>query len=516
MKNIFFTAIILLVFGFTACEDAITEEATTFYSEATIFSTQEGIESAVNGMYSQFSGGDYYGSSWHLFVTPASGKFFSTQNANRDAVSLNIGSNNPSLERLWSGAYQTINIANTIIANLENGENNLVNTESALGQAYFVRGVLYTDLIRFFGDVPLRTEPTTLDDIHLGRTPRAQVIDLIISDLEKAKTMMNEAGATLYQRPGRLAANVYLAKLYMTLAGEDGGDAGFWTQAKQELQPVLGTAYQLTPTYAELFEPDNENTVESIFELQYGQTGGQRNSDQVRSYMPSRSTFLPASVVTFGRIRPNKEVFDNHRATYPDDPRIDATFIFDEYERNDGSTQKVYPEKTTGNQAFAVIRKWIDPAYNGTTQERNYIVLRYADVLLMAAEIENEISGPDAAYGFVNEVLSRARDLDGDGTSDTDSPADWEGMSREEFRARILDERRYELLSEGQEWFDTRRRGFQYFLDEVVEEHNTHPTFDETTDFVYPDSEKNMLMPLPLGEISGNTEISPAEQNPGY
>ncbi len=515
MKNILLLSIFLVSLC-TSCENALTEEPTTFYSEETVFSTEEGIETVVNGMYSQLSAPDYYGSSWHLFLTPVSGKFFSTQVAMQDAIGLNTNSNNPRLSDLWKQAFKTINTANIIIANLEGVGTEFSNSKSALANAYFMRGMLYLDLIRLFGDVPLRVSPTGLDDIHAPRTERAQIIDVIIADLEKAKTMMPSADEAPLGRPGRLAANVYLAKLYMTLAGEDGGDAAFWAKAQAELMPVMDGTYSLTSTYAELFEPDNENTSESIFEIQYGQTGGQRNSEQVRSYMPSNSTYLPASIVTFGRIRPNKEVFDEHVATYPEDPRIDATYIFDVYEKNDGSTQKIYPDKTTGKQAFPLIRKWIDPAYNGTTQERNYILLRYADVLLMAAEIENEINGPDAAYSFVNQVLTRARDIDGDGVDDTTSPADWTALSQDEFRTRILDERRFELLSEGQEWFDTRRRGFAYFLQEVVNEHNTHSTFDATTDYEYPSSEKNMLLPIPLDEISGNTEVSPSDQNPGY
>jgi len=515
MKNILLLSLFCLTL-FASCEKALIEEPSTFYSEETVFSTEEGIESVVNGMYAQLSAPNYYGSSWHLFLTPVSGKFFSTQTAMQDATSLNTNSNNPRLGDLWGQGYKTINTANTIIANLEGRATEFTNGETALGNAYFMRGMIYFDLIRLFGDVPLRITPTGLDDIHAPRTDRVQVIDLIIADLEKAKSLMPTNEEAPFGRPGRLAANVYLAKLYMTLAGEDGGDASFWSKAKTELTPVMDGTYELTPTYAELFEPSNENTRESIFELQYGQTGGQRNSEQVRSYMPSKSTYLPAAIVTFGRLRPNKEVFDEHIATYPEDPRIDVTFIYDSYEKNDGGIQKVYPDKTTGKQAFALIRKWIDPAYNGTTQDRNYIILRYADVLLMAAEIENEISGPDAAYDFVNQVLTRARDTNGDGVEDTASPANWTNFSQEEFRSRILDERRFELLSEGQEWFDTRRRGYDYFLNEVVNEHNNHSTFDSTTDYEYPTAEKNMLLPIPLDEISGNTEVSPSDQNPGY
>ena len=128
-------------------------------------------------------------------------------------------------------------------------------------------------------------------------------------------------------------------------------------------------------------------------------------------------------------------------------------------------------------------------------------------------EIENEINGPANAYQYVNEVLARARNT-ANGT--TTEPANFSGLTQEEFRSRILRERQYEMLAEGHEFYDTRRRGYKYFLDEVVTIHNNYPTFDPRKDFVYPISIKNMLLPIPSIEFSGNRAISVADQNPGY
>ncbi|MFK7935915.1 MAG: RagB/SusD family nutrient uptake outer membrane protein [Saprospiraceae bacterium] len=508
-----YTALLFLLFIMPACSDLLEEDALTFYSEDTVFSTESGAASAINGVYASLSDWNCYGSAFHNLIMPVSGKFFSTQRAALDATGLNTTPSNNSLTQMWEGFYQVINNANTVIKNVETSD--LATRETLLGEAHFLRGLTYLNLVRMFGGVPLRTKPTTLENIHQGRASRQAVIDVVIADLEKAKELLPETPEL--GKPAKWAANVLLAKLYMTLAGEDGGKASFWASAKNELEPVINSGvYQLTPTYAELFEPGNENTRESIFEMQYDHTGGGRNSDIVRIYTPSKSIYTPDGTETFGRMRPNKETFDAHFNQYPEDPRLETTFIYGRYEKKTGGFQKVYPEKTNGNQGFALIRKWLDPAYNGTTTTRNYILLRYADVLLMMAEIENEINGPDAAYQYVNQVLTRARDMDGDGAANTEQPADFADMTQDEFRTRILKERQYELLSEGHVWFDTRRRGYDYFLNEVVQPHNDHPEFDPTTDFTYPTSEKNMLLPIPLTEISGNQMISVADQNPGY
>ncbi|WP_367388009.1 RagB/SusD family nutrient uptake outer membrane protein [Lewinella sp. LCG006] len=511
-----YTFLFLALLSLTACQNALQEDPETFYNEEQVFATEEGVEAAVNGLFSAFFDGGYYGSSWHGMIMPLSGKFWSNQTASQDATSLNTASNNTWLLRLWPQMYTTINTANVIIANLEKSEAGLANQETALGQAYFIRSLVYFDLVRLFGGVPLRTTPTTFDDLHLARATKGEVYELVIADLQRAMDLLPAPGTYRLERPTPFTAQAYLAKVYLTLASE-GNDANYYNLAKTAaLEVIQNGPYQLTPTYAELFDFGNENTVESIMEIQYGQTGGVRNADIVRMYTPRNSIYVANNVVTFGRIRPNKETFDQHVNQYPGDPRIDATFIYDSYALNNGNTQTIYPTRTTGNDGYACIRKYLDPTYNGTTTSRNMILFRYADLLLMMAEIENELSGPDAAYDYVNQVLARARDLDGDGMSDTVEPADWSGMSQETFRFRIRQERLYELLAEGQDWFDTRRFGYDYFLETVVRPHNEHPTFDSNRDFVYPEDEKNMLLPIPLTEISGNQLVNPEDQNPGY
>jgi hypothetical protein len=515
MKSIKSFIVILVCFAsFNACN--IDENPTTFFSESSIFSSDEGAQTAVNGMYYAMSSFEYYGSGYVNLVLPVSGLFYSSQAANTDATGLNTTPANINLTSMWAGMYQAINAANVIIKNME-GSTAFKNRDAILGHAYFVRGHTYLNLFRFFGGVPLHTKPVTPDALHIKRSTKQEVVDLIIADLTKAKSLMLANDTYIKGRPSKWAASVYLAKLYMFLAPQD---ASNWAKAKAELTEVISSKqYSLVPKYSSLFELGTENTKESVFEIQYGHTGAIRTSDHSRLFTPAGSTFSPANTVTFGRLRPNKEVYDDHVKRYPTDPRIAATFLFDSYPRYaPNAPQNIYPKSKTGNNGWTCIRKWMDASYNGTTTERNYILCRYADVLLMMAEVVNEVDGPDAAYQYVNQVLARARDANGDGnaTPDATHPANWSGMTKDVFRERIMYERRYELLSEGEEWFDTRRRGYQYFLDNVITLHNNNPTFDATRDLKYPTAEKNMLLPIPLSEMSGNQAVTPADQNPGY
>lgn len=523
-KNIYKRLLILsLSISTISCSTFLDEELDTTIIKSELFSSKEGLEAAINGAYSSMGNGDYYGTSWHLLVMPHSGLFHSNQTASTDATSLNCTPTNISLPQLWEQMYRTVNITNEIITNIK--DTDFSNRDTILAQAYFLRAVTYFDLVRLFGDIPLRLEPTTVYNIHKPKATKQAIYDQVIADFEKAKLLL-PSDYTTYERgrPLKWAAYGYLAKVYMTLAGEDGGNPSYWQNAKDELNFVMGK-YTLVGNYASLFtetqgiSPVVENTSESIFELQYTYDGLYRNNDLIRIYTPSRYSYLPVTIPTFGRVKPNKEVYARHKSQYPGDPRINATYIYNTYPRYQSddvtiSNQNIYPNQLSGNNSFTYIKKWLDHGYSGTTTYRNMILFRYSDVLLMMAEIENELSGPTSAYPYVNAVLARAR------TSVSPAavqPADWSGMTQDEFRIRIMRERQYELLSEGQEWFDTRRRGYQFFINNVVIPHNnfTHNT-TSGVDYVYPISVKNMLLPIPSRELETNQALTPADQNPGY
>lgn len=556
MKNIFKYTTILFI-GFTAllsCEDVLTDEPENQFTELQVFSTEEGVETAVNGIYSQFQGYDYYGARMRLLLWPHSGKYNSKQGANDDANRLNIVNTNINLDKLWRGMWQTINQANIVIKNAEGS--GLANESSSVGQAYFLRGHTYFDLARIFEEVPIRLTPTTSDDIHIAKSTKEEVYNQVIADFKKAAELLPDRGEYIDGRPLKYAANAYLAKVYIFLAGQNDASiqpsnfnpvteaeitaasiSNFWQEAKDELDYVINNGgYSLTSTFAELWEQNSRNTSESIFELQYGHTGAVRTNDIIRDVLLSGSEYAPVGSTLFGRIRPNKEMFNDHIIQYSGidytgvtfipagnaaaiitldesvaDPRINETYVYNSYTRvNNGSNANLFPRINRGNNSYGHLIKYKDMTYDGTTTIKNIILLRYAEVLLLRAEVENEINGPAGAYAFVNQVLQRARTT---ATGTTVQPADWDASSvptQEEFRERIMKEREYELNGEGHEWFDMRRRGLGRFQ-EQVDHHNAAVVFynsENNRDFIYENIANEMVIPIPLAEISGNNLIN--------
>ncbi len=545
--------VILTTVFLNSCEDQLTDIPENQFTEVQVFSTEAGVETAVNGMYIQLQGYDYYGTGLRLLLWPHSGKYHSRQNANSDANRLNITNTNINLDQVWRGMWKTINQINLVLINVEG--NGLDNEATSLGQAYFLRAVVYFDLVRMFGEVPIRTLPTTKDDIHIAKNTEEEVYSLIIEDLKKAADLLPDAGEYINGRPLKYAANAYLAKVYVTLAGRNDASQNFpefnsvteseittasitdfWQEAKTELDYVINNGgYSLTSTFSDLWEQDSRNTSESIFELQYGHVGTSNSNGIIKDVVAKNSPNV-GDVNTWGRIRPNKEMFNDHIIQYSGidytgvdfipagstsddvlldenvaDPRINETFLFNFYNRStNNALVKVFPRKDRGNDAYAYLKKYRDLTYNGTTTIENLIVFRYADILLLRAEVENEISGPSTAYSFVNEVLSRARTTS---SGTTTQPADWDATSiptQDDFRERIMREREYELNGEGHEWFDMRRRGLARFQ-EQIDHHNAAVDFytsEGNKDFIFMNIETEGKIPIPLAEISGNNLIN--------
>ncbi len=512
-KIIVFTLGLIILSGGLSCKKILEESPSTFLGETAIYNTDEGAEAAIVGLYSRLNNLENFGLYYWQLVPALSGTMYSSVATWQDLISLNPTPNNERVSGFWTECYGTVNIANDILAKLPAYNINATVKNNVLGQAYFIRALTYFNLVRLWGGVPLRLSPTTTSTIHAPRASVSAVWDAIIEDLKKAKLLLADPASQTRSRPHKYAAYALLAKVYMTRASMSLDDASpFWQMAFAEAIEVYNQkVYSLVKPYSSLWLPGNENTAESIFEIQQNT---KTSEWKTQIYIPAAHPLLQGGTAG-GTYRSNKEIYDGHIAQYPNDPRIE-TYLDSQYVRTDNKvTVLVYPRNKT-TQGWPYMMKYYSANRSGFAADKNFIFFRYAELLLMLAEIENELRGPAGAYKYINEVLLRARDINGDGIGDVPQPANWAGMTKDNFRLRIMQERMYELRGEGQEWFETHRRGYDYFLQQVIRKHNNNPTRDAIRDFVYPENPKNMLLPIPSVEINSNQLIGQTGQNPGY
>lgn len=499
---------------FIACT---TEENPLALSKDNVYTTETGMTAAVNGVYDGL--GDYFSLQfiYHQLMNNTSGSFIG-HNDRSGLSNMDITGGYNHLNTYYQSTYKSIARANEVIANVAADETNLY-ILNQLGQTHFLRAYFYFNLVRTYGGLPLFLEPASLETLHKPRSSVEDVYGAIIADLENAKSLLYGAGLQEIGRPTNAAASFLLAKVYMTMAGDDNGSE-YWQMAYNNAIEVYGQ-YTLVADYNDLFSGDAglaNNNSESIFELQIN------TESHTSSYFQMFSPNKYGAYKGWRRVKPNAEVVDSHYDAYPTDPRIDATYL-DEYTEFPKYTRTRYtypnpnitPDKRNANWGFPFIFKFTnkDRSLTSNATNINFTIYRYAELLLMLGEIENELGQTASAMTRVNEVLTRARNSDPSGTPSAE-PADWTGLSQEEFREAIMYEYRFELLAEGQDFFTNRRRGWDWFRTNIILKHNNYVNFKDGVDLVYPDDVKMMLLPFPSNEINTNNLIGVEDQNPGY
>ena len=220
------------------------------------------------------------------------------------------------------------------------------------------------------------------------------------------------------------------------------------------------------------------------------------SSDWVRSYSPNNWL----SISTFGRLQVNADMYELHAAAYPSDPRIAETFVSTYTQMSNGNTKKVYPDRSRNNfnNAHPYFLKFAekDQTASDLFTNKNIILYRYGELLLMLAEISNELQNGEQ-IGYVEELLSRVG---------LTPQANYSG-TQDDFRNAIMREYQFELMGEGQDCINIRRRGYNWFKTNVIDVHNNNPLFDPTLDVTFAEGEEYMFLPIPATEININQEI---------
>jgi len=507
MKNLKF--ILVLIFGFLSSSCNLDEDP--IFLDTTLYDNPDSATAALDGIYQKLTTYDSMERRYWiingfsgLFITHRQGNSVNNPH-NSSLMALNPIQDQAS-EAFWRGLYSAIAQTNAAIENITVVENPITNDEllfsDIAGQAYFARAWAYFDLTRLFKDIPLWTELPDENNLNKAKSTTKEIYTQVISDANMAASLINGTSGNGY--PKQHAANMLLAKLYMTLATNPDLREGsltemdYWQMAYDEAIKVYGQ-YSLVADYSSIFTDSNENNSESIFEFQLSQDA--TNSQMGRNYTPNGYKVAQA----FGWLRVHADVFEIHRDTYPNDPRIDATYLYDYTNANNGNALRTYPAITTRLNVRASHPYFFKFAEKNTTHSNQYnsqniVIYRYADLLLMLAEISNELQNGQQ-LGYVTEVLNRV------------------GMtpqvgflgSQVEFRDAIMNEYRFELIGEGEDAHNNRRRGFGYFLNKTIMKHNnnSNPGFKPLVDILLnTDPTGTMTLPIPQSEINTNELIN--------
>jgi len=397
-------------------------------------------------------------------------------------------SNNGNLTEAWKACYEGINRANY----LQENKNKLafVGKDALYGQVYFLRAYYYFELVRMFGDVPLFVDKrlSVSDSKKFSRAPKADVYKQIELDLTNAIAVLPNVNVEK-GRVTKYAAQALLGKVLLYQGKFDASAA--------MLENVVNGPFNLVANFGSIFLQAGENGTESVFEIQYSnvspfydwsnpgrgqgnlavQICGIRNLTGTSPYSSGWATNLPtknlADAFAAGDTRKAVTVLDIE-AYKTANPSFNITYTVAPYKNTGLYNQKYMPR--VGETSGQIELNYLN----------NFRTIRYADVLLMAAEANNRATtaNDSKAQTYLNRVRKRAFGDDLHNITSTGTT----------LRQAIWDERRLELAMEGDRFFDLVRTG---------------QAAAKITGFTVG---KNELFPIPQHEV----DISGLKQNPGY
>lgn len=550
-RHIFHSVLAATVLSTTGCTDVITEEPDSYYERDEFFTTAEKAEMAVLGIYNGLP--VIYGEKDGMSLPCSDDIYYvngtTSDNGRRDVGHYVVRTNNTWVSGVWDGKYNIINRANYTISGIESmsGWQQNPTLLRLLGEARFLRAQSALDLVRYWGDVPFKTAHTSGYEKAYGpRVPRDEIYAQVIEDLNFAKTYLpwaDEVGTP--ERASQGAARGLLMRALLSRAGYSLQADGQLTRPDGKtrsecFQGVIdewlafeekGYHTFYPGGYEELFKTFSQGTLdtsESIFEVAFlaGKNNGnwgtymgpavaapQISSTESNKYMGRANAVF--------RVVPEWRNFFDENDSRRDVMVCTHSYTWDESINNHKLTEQKNPRNWYPGKWR---REWMPLGYiDPNKTDVNFCMLRYADVVLMAAEAYGETGNTAEAWRLINLVRERAGATAVDASNYAkiykapkvhDLPYISDGDEAGRVRTAIYWERGFELAFEGQRKFDLLRWGvlgdaLKLFGEKIDSRIVSYPA---GANFI---KGKHELLPIPQDEMQVNPYLNNTN-NPGY
>lgn len=482
--KVIFTSIFVLGLTIQCSEEFLERTPPSSLTEDIFFKTEEDALATINAAYAAIQLTPMYSDSYpKLSEVPSDDTALNnTSGLSFDTFTFNAAEGQ--LDGAYQSCYEGIFRANLAIQRIPDIEIDQSLGNRLIGEAKFLRALYYWHLATLFGEVPLvlEADPSDLDKGAVEKSSVDAVYQQMITDLQEAEAALPATyDESNIGRATKGAAQALLGKVYLYMEDYPNAETNF-------LKVINSDNYELFPDFATLFTEANDNSVESIFEIQYANVGGgawagsdgaNNNETNLRWRLN-----LPQCCGGFGNLLPTQSIVDEYEEG---DPRLDASIFRDGDFYDD--VDPVYSEEWT--PTGYTIKKGMFPVMrNEAASGQNWLIIRYADVLLMYAEAANENDNMQDAIDAINEVRDRV-----------DMPFlptdEYPVSNKEEVFDAIVHERRVELAFEYHRYNDLKRWGLA----------------PEVLGPLGYQSPKHRYFPLPQAELDVNPEL---QQNSNY
>ena len=487
----------------SSCEKELILSSPSQLTAAGFWDTEEGALTAQTGMYANlrskastlWSLGEIRSDIWggRTYESPAN---VSLIESNISIATAPYGG--------WAGIYSTIHRINDLLVNVPNIEfNNETDKNHLLGQAYGIRALYYYTMLKTWGGVPIITEPLTdinPSELSKPRASEAEVMNQIKADIAESLSYFGSDNSywnnskVFWSKAATLALK---GDVYIWSGNLLGGGTADFNEAKSALQSVASVGgVSLESNFSNLWGVSNENNSEFIFAIQYKRdeasnfynsfTGRSTEiNPQYNEKGESMSSFIIAGANRYGQSEKTIQLLDDGN-----DARKDATFIRLYTDNNSGTGYDTYDES---KYFGSILNKFLGRVSGSERIFENDVPLyRYADVLLLLAEVKNYL-GEDPS-SEINQIRQRAY-----GANYVAELHGYSNGTLTENTNAILTERYKEFIGEGKRWWDLRRAGNSNVIENIS--------------FLSPGDEYKLVLPITLDMIGRNPLL---DQTPGY
>lgn len=459
----------------TSCDDILDTKAESAMDEVQIYSKYELAYGTITSIYHSFGETNSYRGRvlpWYGFNTDIEWYNNSDKvgDGKADIAVYACETNNNQLNIAndpWSKMYEAVERCNLAIAGLRNYGNTENDKKMAhlLGEALTLRAVLYADIVNCWGDVPARFEPVSAETMYIPVSNKDIIFKQLIQDLQEAQDLVywpNEADITAtVEHVNKAFVKGLLARICMQAAGysvRENGTTALSSDAelaKSVLYPIAlqackdviesGTC-RLEDAYETIFINNCKDVVdagrESLWEIPFANEPSARGR-QVYTFGVKHQRTDQFGLGQGGQVGPTPHFFYDYSIK---DKRRDVTCVPYRWSNTATAEQELWALSTWsfGKYRYEWMNRYIS---EGTDDGINKQYMRYADILLMRAELENELNGPAAAAPYLTQVRQRAFDASDWNTEVTQYVSSVSGSKDAMFQA-IVDERAFEFCGE--------------------------------------------------------------------
>ncbi|WP_040679246.1 RagB/SusD family nutrient uptake outer membrane protein [Niabella aurantiaca] len=421
MNRTMIAVLILLLAGVPSCKKFLDTKPTDFFVPEEYYNTEQQLNEALAGVYSSLTTVATYGLFMSFYeVTGTDEGFYKLNTAVPHPANYNILESEPKINNTWNNLYDGINRANNLLANINKPEMDEGRRNVIRGEALFLRAFMYFHLVSLWGDVPLLLEPTVDSrKVNNPASPSRDIYEQVIKDMKEALPLVNDY--TTNGTPvhiSKTAIQAMLARVYLKMAGEPLKDIAKYAEARAWADSVIQThVHNLNPDYQQVFINESADIFDNahkevLWEIDfYGNNmGTERLGGRWSIYMGVRNTDKDVGY-SYGYCGATAYLY---RLFQPGDRRRDWAIAPYSLVGNKGTVRAIMPPTDIYTRTEGKWRREYETVLPLNTEysPTNFPVIRYADVLLMFAEADNELNGPTAeAYNAVNALRRRAYGL---------------------------------------------------------------------------------------------------------